>query len=176
MDWLDSFTVFLADSGVWSNLNQPASCESIIQIERVLGEQDRIRGFKVPPSYQSFLLRWDGGSVNDEGAGSYIHFLSVAADKVNRCSLMDYNGAGTVLMNHEIDTYFSFEPLVMFAMDEGSSFWAFDPRHRRADGEMPIRYCDHETGDIYTQAEDFSSFILALSEHKLEDRGLENSL
>jgi hypothetical protein len=186
-NWLDIFANFLAKEAD-DDLNPPATQQSIQQLENALGQQKRIRGFKFPSSYQAFLLRYDGGLVNWEGppesrddvnaddGAAYIHFLRVAEDKKYRMSLMNYNGADTVFMNHEIETYFPFEPLVMFASDEGGNFWAFDPRHKRADGEMPVRFCDHETGDIYAQVEDFPSFMLAFSTHVLRYRGIEDPL
>ena len=89
---------------------------------------------------------------------------------------MYHNDAKRAFMNHEIETYFPFEPLVIFAIDGGGSFWAFDPRHQREDGEMPVRYCDHETGDIYAQAEDFAAFILMLAKQEFNYQGLEDPL
>jgi hypothetical protein len=159
-----------------SGLNSPASPQGIQEVEKMLSGRQRISGFKMPPSYNAFLLRYDGGCVHDKKAGAYVDFLSVADDEKYGYSLMNYNRADSVFMNHEIDTYFPFEPLVIFALDEGSSFWAFYPRQKREDGEMPVRYCDHETGDIYAQAEDFPSFILALSGRALSYRNLEDSL
>ena len=130
----------------------------------------------MPPSYQAFLLRFDGGSVNDSDSGSYLHFLSIGDYLEPWNSLMEYNAADSVLMDHEIETYFTFEPLVMFATDEGCSFWALDPSQRSENGEMPVRYCDHENGNIYAQADDFPSFILAIANRKLMYRGLENPI
>ena len=89
---------------------------------------------------------------------------------------MEFNAADSVLMNHEIETYFTFEPLVIIATDQGDGFWAFDPSQRRKDGEMPVRYCDDETGNVYAQADDFSSFVLLIANRKLKYRGLENPI
>lgn len=176
MDFLATFSAFLTASSVQNSMNKPALPESIQQIEKSLGEQERIRGFQFPSSYKAFLLRYDGGSVQDEEGEAYVDFLSVAADEKYGYDLMRYNSEESVLLNHEIETYFPFETLVMFALDEGSNFWAFDPRYKQPDGEMPVRYCDCETGDIYTQAEDFSAFMLAFSTRQLSYRGLEEPL
>ncbi|RYG73768.1 SMI1/KNR4 family protein [bacterium] len=184
MNFLESFSSYLAAVDVEDDMNAPASSETIQQVEAALSEQDRIRGFKMPPSYRSFLLKWDGGSANwdggeteeDDSNAAYVQFFSVAPDEAHGCDVMRINKADSVLMNHEIETYFPFEPLVLFASDEGSNFWAFDPRETRKDGEMPVRFCDHETGDIYAQAEDFPSFILALSNRELKYRSLDEPL
>lgn len=177
MKWnfLDTFAAFLVHEKQ-TDLNPSASLEGIQRIEMALSEQERIRGFNFPPSYKAFLLRYDGGMVYDEDTSDFVLFFSVAEDEKNKCSLMDYNGSDTVLMDHCIETYFPFEALVVFAADGGSDFWAFDPRQQRADGEMPVRYCDHESGYIYAQAEDFPSFILAITKHEATYRELEGPL
>lgn len=176
MDWITAFTEFLSHKDVGGKIRPPASSESIAAIEERLAKQQRIRGFQMPPSYKVFLEHWGGGWVDDAPGGTHVWFLSVAEDATTCTSLMDYNGEDTVLMNHEIETYFTFEPLVMIAMDEGSNFWAFDPRLTQSDGEMPVRFCDHETGDIYEQAADFPSFIMAIANRTLDYRGLENPI
>lgn len=175
MEFLNTFANFLVEQEQ-DRMKPPATLESIQAIENALAEQERVSGFRMPPSYRAFLLRYDGGFVQDKEAGAYVDFLSVAEDPKNGYSLMNYNGADSVFMNHEIDTYFPLEPLVIFALDEGSNAWAFDPRHQREDGEMPVRYCDHETGDVHAQAEDFPAFILALCRHELRYRGLEDPI
>ena len=173
---MTAFDELLRNPEVKCDINPPASPESVQAFESGLAEQDRVKGFVLPPSYRAFLLRYDGGSIVDDVAGSYPTFLSVQEYEKPWNSLMAYNAADSVLMNHEIETYFPFEPLVMIAMDEGSSFWALDQGQRRGDGEMPVRYCDHESGAVYAQAEDFSAFILALADRLLEYRGLENPI
>ncbi|RYX86793.1 hypothetical protein EON83_01010 [bacterium] len=176
MDYLNSFSIFLEQSQQQSSMNTSASPQTVQQFETALAHQERISGFKIPPNYREFLFRWDGGFVEDEVAGAYVTFLCIGGQAGDGEGLMEYNAAESILMNHEIETYFSFESLVLFAMDEGGNFWAFDPGDARADGEMPVRYCDCETGDIYAQAEDFSAFVLALSNHELNYRGLEEPL
>ncbi len=176
MDWLTAFDEFLAEPDVKGDMKPPASLKSIQALEAALARQDRVKDFRLPPSYQAFLLRYDGGSADDSKSGSYLRFLSIGEYQEPWHSLMEYNAADSVLMDHEIETYFTFEPLVIIGMDEGSSFWALDPSQSRADGEMPVRYCNHENGDIYAQAEDFASFILLIANRQLKYRGLENPI
>ena len=174
MDWLTAFNEFLAQPDIDANMNPPAAVGSIQAFEAALAEQERIKRFILPPSYKAFLLRYDGGSIVDSKAGSYPSLLSIDGFKKPWKSLMSYNAADSVLMNHEIETYFTFEPLVMIGTDEGSNFWALDPSQRRTDGEMPVRFCNHESGDIYAQADDFSAFILLIADRRLRYRGLRN--
>lgn len=170
MDWLTAFDELVALTNKASTLNPPASQESINEFEASLAEQDRVKGCRLPLSYQAFLLHCDGAYIDDRDSGTYIKFLSLGKD------LTEYNDADSVLLDHEIETYYTFEPLVMIAMDEGSSFWALDPTQKREDGEMPVRYCDHESGDIYAQSEDFPSFILSIANRQLKYRGLTNPI
>ena len=175
MEWLTAFDGLIAQHSANddpSAMNPPASLESIRAFETELAKQDRVKGFRLPPSCEAFLLRYDGGDVVDDKAGVYVNFLNVAVDEKPWTRLTLYNDADSVLMDHQIPTYFTFEPLVMIAMDEGSNFWGLDQSERRNDGEMPIRYCDHETGDIYAQSDDFASFIQAIADQKLEYREL----
>lgn len=186
MNYLDAFAAHLPETQ--SRLNPPSTPEHVAQAETELGALDRVKGAKLPPSYKAFLLRWDGGRFVDsvdveetgdddesedfeEDYGSYVTFLSVTAD-TPRNSLAYWNAPDSVFMNHQIETYFAFEPLIIFALDEGSSFWAFDPREVKPDGEMPVRYCDHESGAVHEQAEDFPAFITALTNRTLDYRGL----
>lgn len=121
------------------------------------------------------LLRHDGGDFFDEwededekenekgGGWVDVRFFSVGESGGRGMTLMEYNALDSVLMNHEIETYYNFEPLIVFSADTGSNFWGFDPRQMRQDGEMPVRFCDHESGDVYEQSDGFISFIRGLT-------------
>jgi len=174
MDWLTAFDTLLSQSDIEADMRPPASLENIQAFEAALAEQERVKGFALPPSYRAFLLRYDGGSVDDSKSGSYPRFLSIGEYQKPWHSLLEYNAADSVLMDHEIETYYTFEPLVIIGTDEGSNFWALDPTQRRVDGEMPVRFCDHESGDIYAQSADFASFVLLIANRQLKYRGLEN--
>ena len=103
-------------------------------------------------------------------------FFSVGESGGRGMTLMEYNASDSVLMDHEIETYYNFEPLVIFAADTGSNFWGFDPRQTRQDGEMPIRFCDHESGEVYEQSDNFISFIEGLASREVKEGSHGNKL
>ena len=70
MDWLTTFDEFLAKPDVDGEMKPSSSLESIQTFEAALAQQERVKGVRLPPSYQAFLLRYDGGSVDDEGTGT----------------------------------------------------------------------------------------------------------
>jgi hypothetical protein len=184
MHYLEAFAAHLPETR--SRLNPPATLEQVAQAETELGALDRVKGAKLPPSYKAFLLRWDGGSFVDEedveddgesedfadGYGSYVTFVSIGDYPGTYDRFMDWNDEDSAFMDEEIETYRAFQPLIIFAMDEGGSFWAFDPREVTPEGEMPVRYCDHESGAVHEQAADFPAFITALTNRTLMYRGL----
>jgi hypothetical protein len=174
--WLEDFTAFLKRNGKLKDMNAPAAQVAIDAVENELHVQERVRGFRFPPSYHAFLARWDGGYFADSdddinGYGSYVSFYSIDPEPSYN-SLASNNARDSVFMNHEIETYWGFEPLVVFAQDEGGSPWAFDPRQFRPDGEMPVLYLNHETGETFDQAKDFAEFIEKLTTRTLSYRGL----
>jgi len=167
------FHKWIERDNVTAEMNQAASREAVDTAERSLSEQDRLGGsFAFPPSYLQFLTCFDGGFVtyqkseSDHSLG--VSFLGTGEHCEAWNSLPHYNAADSVLMNHKIDVYHSIEPLVVFALDEDSNFWAFDPGVYNTDGEMSVVYIDHETGDVCDQAENFTSFFLSIVNGTLE--------
>ena len=179
-EWLDAFREHLNDVDYY-DLNPPATTEAVAAVEQALTAQDRVEGFRFPPSYKEFLLRFNGGNLNDnwedsededsevEESGGWIdvRFFNVSEAERSGMSLMEYNAADSVLMDHEIETYFNFEPLAIFAADTGSNFWGFDPRQAQPDGEVPVRFCDHESGEVYEQAVNFRAFVEGLTDRMI---------
>lgn len=180
MDWLDAFREHLTTVEFY-DLNPPATLEAITAVENAVSSQQRAKDFRFPASYKAFLLHHDGGNVYDnwedeeenedeeEGGGWIdVRFLNIGETSSPGMDFMGYNASDSVLMNHGIETYYNFEPLVIFAADTGSNFWGFDPRQTEQDGEMPIRFCDHESGGVYEQSDSFVSFIEGLTSRKVK--------
>jgi hypothetical protein len=164
---IDQFARRCDDSEVASRMRPPATPREIQALERELAAQDRLpSSFAFPRSYRAFLQHFDGGCLDDPH-GEWVTFLSVRAHDESSSSLRTHNAADCVLMDHQVETYFGLEPLVIIGYDVGSNFWALDPRYRRADGEMPVLFCDHETGESNRCAEDFMTFLCAIAERRL---------
>jgi len=178
MAWLEALHEHLEEVESY-DLNPPAAPEAITAVENAIASQERAKGFRFPTSYKAFLLRHDGGQLYDswgdeetdeeEDCGWIdVLFFSAGAAGGAGMGLLEYNAPDSVLMEHEIETYYNFEPLVIFAADTGSNFWGFDPRQTLPDGEMPVRFCDHESGAVYEQSGGFVSFIEGLTSREVK--------
>jgi len=183
--WLVALEALFEQPHIEPTLNPPASRAAIDNAETALAEQERLgRTFSFPPSYRLFLSRYDGGylwvrppedkdAIMDEDdpyacdkgwtGGFDGWFFTTGEHGEAHDSLDAYNAPESVLMNHEIDTYWDFESLVVFGGDGGGDILAFDPKLTHNDGEMPIVLCDHETGEIRDISPSFGDLIHSIA-------------
>ena len=138
----------------------PASTADVDKVLADVAGYDRLAaGTTLPADYLAFMRR-SNGPIIDAGDND-VRFLSLGDEGWD--TFAAYNGDDSALMDDEIDEYAGFLPLLLFAANVGSDFWAFD-----ADGA--VVFCDHESGDVWPQASTFADFLQQMVDGTATDR------
>ena len=138
----------------------PATSAEIDRVRADVAGYDRVpAGTSLPDDYLALMRKSNGPDI--DGGDNDIRFLSLSEE--GWTTFDAYNGDDSPFMDDDIDTYAPFKPLLMFAANVGSDFWAFG----RAGS---VVFCDHETGDVWPQASSFAEFLQQVVDGTATDR------